>query len=265
MIDVDKIKKNINTIIIGKHIFWHPELESTNDSAMELAKNGAPEGTIVGADFQTSGRGRGAKNWFSPANDNLLFSVILRPAREIEISQKIVLATADIIIETLGRFFENDEDSAHLEVKWPNDILYKNKKIAGILTQSILIGKKIDALVVGIGINVNTPQDKFPAELRDKASSLLSIVGKPLDINDILIQLINVFERKYIKFERTAYSGVIEEWKKNCYGIGREVIIQHPREKKIRAVFEDIADDGFLIYRINDKKRKLVSGSMEYI
>jgi BirA family biotin operon repressor/biotin-[acetyl-CoA-carboxylase] ligase len=265
MIDVERIKSGIKTVIIGTNIYWHKELESTNDKAMELAKSGAPEGTIVGANFQTAGKGRAGKEWFSPASDNLLFSVILRPTRDIEISQKIVLAVADIIIHSISKLFINEKESLSLELKWPNDILYDGKKIAGILTQSILIGKKIDALVVGIGININTPQNKFPKELREKATSLSVVLGKPLNINDVLINLINDFEKKYIKLERTGYSSVVGDWKKNCYSIGKEVLIERPHKKQEKATFEDIADDGFLIYSIGNKKKKLVSGSLEYI
>ena len=267
MIDIKKIKAGLSSVIIGQNIYWYPKLESTNDYAMDLAKKGAPEGTVIGADYQTAGKGRAGKSWFSPAGKNLLASVILRPERDVEVSQKIVLAVADIIICSLSDYLEEHEKKKlKFEVKWPNDILYDKKKIAGILTQSILQGKKIDALIVGIGININTEQNEFPDELRSKATSLHSILGgKTVDINDILIKLINNFEKKYIKLERTNYEGVVESWKKNCYSIGSEIVIEMPRKGKIKAVFDDVAEDGFLIYRIESEKKKLISGSVEYL
>ena len=267
MIDIKKIKEGISSVIIGQNIYWYPKLESTNDYAMEMAKKGAPEGTIIGADYQTAGKGRGGKSWFSPAGKNLLASVLLRPERNIEVSQKIVLAVADIIICSLSDYLEEREKKKlSFEVKWPNDILYDGKKIAGILAQSILQGKKIEALIVGIGININTAQDKFPKELRRKATSLSAVLGgKTVDINDIIIKLVNNFEKKYIKLERTNYEGVVETWKKNCHSLGSEIVIDSPPKGKIKAVFEDVADDGFLVYRIENERKKLISGSLEYL
>ncbi len=267
MIDIKKIKSGVSSIIIGQNIYWYPKLESTNDYAMELAKKGAPEGTIIGADFQTAGKGRTGKSWFSPTGKNILASIILRPERDIEVGQKIVLAVADIIICSLSDYLEDHKrKKLSFEAKWPNDILYQRRKIAGILTQSILQGKKIEALIIGIGININVRQDEFPEELRQKAVSLSEILGgQYIDINDVIIKLINNFEKKYIKLERTNYEGVVESWKKNCFGIGSEIIIETPREGKIKAVFDDVAEDGFLIYRIEDKKRKLISGSLDYL
>ncbi len=267
MIDIKKIKSGVSSVIIGQNIYWYPKLDSTNEYAMELAKKGAPEGTIIGADYQTAGRGRGDKSWFSPAGKNILASVVLRPERNIEVSQKIVLAVADIIICSLRDYLEEHEKKkVSFGVKWPNDILYDGKKIAGILTQSILQGKRIEALVIGIGININTPQDEFPEELRQKATSLSAALdGKTVDINDIIIKLINNFEKKYIKLERTNYEGVVETWKKNCYNFGSEIMIDSPQGEKIKAVFEDVADDGFLVYRTGNERKKLISGSLEYI
>ncbi len=268
MINIKKVKENVVSAIIGQNIYWYPKLESTNDLAMDLARKGAPEGTIIGADYQVKGKGRLNRTWFSPAGENLLLSVILRPSRSIEISQKIVLAVSGIIICSLNDYIEEHEKGkVSFEVKWPNDILFDGKKIAGILTQSILTGKKIEALVVGIGININTPLKKFPDELKNKATSLSQILGGVnVDIDDILIHLINNLEKKYIKLERTNYSGVVDEWKKNCRSIGADIVIESPKTGKIKAVFEDVAEDGFLIYRINtNDKRKLVSGSLDYL
>ena len=268
MIDIKKVKENTTSVIIGQNIYWYPKLESTNDFAMELARKGAPEGTIIGTDYQSNGKGRLDRSWFSPVGENLLVSILLRPSRSIEISQKIVLAVSTIIICSLSEYLEEHEkEKLTFEVKWPNDVLYEGKKIAGILTQSILAGKRIEALIVGIGININTPVKKFPNELQSNATSLSHILGgEKVNINDVLINLINNFEKKYIKLERTNYRSVVDEWKKNCKSFGTEIVVESPNTGKLKAVFDDVTDDGFLIYRTNDaEKRKLISGSIEYL
>lgn len=142
------------------------ETTSTNDEAKRGAKEGAAHGTVWVAESQTGGRGRQGRTWVSPRGENLLFSVLLRiqcpPPRVPLVALVAGLAARDAIAKLLP-------DRAVL-VKWPNDVLVGDKKIAGILVESAIAGTKVEHVVVGIGINVHTRH--FPDELAAIATSL---------------------------------------------------------------------------------------------
>ncbi len=123
---------------------WYKELVSTNDEAKQLAKEGAPHGTMVGTDFQTAGRGRSGKSWQCQAGEGLMCSVILRPEWDTRYWGWIALSTGLVLAELLER------DCLRPKIKYPNDILVNGKKIAGILSEA-----NSDYVVVGIGMNLN--------------------------------------------------------------------------------------------------------------
>ncbi len=142
------------------------EIESTNDEAKRAAKEGAAHGTVFIAESQTKGRGRQGRTWVSPPGENLLFSVLLRlacaPARLPPLALVCGLAVRDAIARAVP--------AAEPKVKWPNDVLVGGRKISGVLVEATLSGSRVDAVVVGIGINVYTRT--FPDELADRATSV---------------------------------------------------------------------------------------------
>ena len=181
--DIKKIQAKLKTSLFGTNIYYEESLDSTNDYTMQLAKEGAPEGTIVLTEYQESGKGRLNRSWFSRRGQNLLMSILLRPELEIEMVQKIALATATILIDSLEDFYKNRKIKiSELEVKWPNDILLNGKKLGGILAESKLKNKTMEALVIGIGLNVNSTKNEFPEDIRDLAISLKDFIGKDTSI-----------------------------------------------------------------------------------
>ena len=143
------------------------ETTSTNDEAKRGAKDGAAHLTVWTTESQTAGRGRQGRVWSSPRGENLLFSILLRiacpPARVPLVALVAGLAVRDAIAKLLP---QRDD----VKVKWPNDVVVGDKKIAGILVESSIQGAKVDHVVVGIGVNVHTRS--FPPELADIATSL---------------------------------------------------------------------------------------------
>ena len=125
-------------------LHWHHETTSTNDEAKALAEQGASHGTLVGADFQTAGRGRTGKSWLSNPGDGLMCSIIVRPTWEKAHWGWIALTAGLALAELLER------DCLHPAIKWPNDILVNGRKIAGILTEAAG-----DYAIIGIGMNLN--------------------------------------------------------------------------------------------------------------
>jgi BirA family biotin operon repressor/biotin-[acetyl-CoA-carboxylase] ligase len=144
------------------------ETESTNDDAKRAGRDPAtPHGAVWVADAQTRGRGRQGRAWLSPRGENLLFSVLLRvtcpPGRVPPIALAAGLAVRDAVATAVG-------DDAAVKVKWPNDVLVRGKKIAGVLVESSLSGARVEHVVVGIGVNVHTRA--FPEEIASLATSV---------------------------------------------------------------------------------------------
>jgi BirA family transcriptional regulator, biotin operon repressor / biotin---[acetyl-CoA-carboxylase] ligase len=169
------------------------ETTSTNDEAKHGAKRGEPHGATWVAESQTDGRGRQGRAWFSPRGENLLFSVLLRvtcaPSRLPPLALVAGLAARDAAAKALG-------GAAEPKLKWPNDVVVGKKKLAGVLVESIVSGSRVEAVIVGIGMNVHTRA--FPAELADRATSLALLGGgggASLDRAEILADVLAALDR----------------------------------------------------------------------
>ena len=153
---------------------------STNDEAKRGARAGAPHGATWVAEEQTEGRGRQGRSWVSPRGENLLFSVLLRvdcvPSRLPLVAIVAGLAVRDAVARAAPR--------ADVRIKWPNDVLVGTKKVAGILVEAITVGRRVEAVVVGAGVNVHTRV--FPEEIEERATSVSLVSGEPPDRDALL-------------------------------------------------------------------------------
>lgn len=262
--DSQTARAKLKTSIFGQNMFYFSETESTNDYCLKLARDGAPEGTVVVADYQKQGKGRLNRSWFSAKGENLLVSILLRPQQDIESLQKITLASASILIDTFLIYLKKHKlDKIKFNVKWPNDILVGNEKIAGILAESILQEKHINALVVGFGINLNARSDTMPTEIRKRATSLAETIGQPVNIEDFFAELMYHLERSYVRLERSDYNSVVSTWKKQCRQIGKPIIVS-TIDGDEEAVFHDVNEDGHLLYkRENGEIAELIAGEIK--
>jgi BirA family biotin operon repressor/biotin-[acetyl-CoA-carboxylase] ligase len=154
-----------------------PETDSTNRQAMAWAKQGAPSGSLVLADFQTAGRGRLGRSWVAPAGSSLLFSVVLRPTWEPNLWPLLNLAAGVAVCECLSGL------GLDPGLKWPNDVFLADRKVAGILAEAWG-----DVVILGIGINVG--QGAFPREIAPAATSLQAFSGRTFDRPEVLSALI---------------------------------------------------------------------------
>ena len=169
-------------------ILHYESLDSTNNLALTFAKQGAQEGTVIVAEYQTKGRGRFERTWISPKGKGLLFSFILRPSLSTASLPILTHIAAQSVADLLKKDF-------HLaaKLKKPNDVLVGQKKIAGILTESSTINQKTDYVVVGIGLNVNTES----RHLLDTATSIYAETKKKSDKGPILKRFLSIFWEKY--------------------------------------------------------------------
>jgi BirA family transcriptional regulator, biotin operon repressor / biotin---[acetyl-CoA-carboxylase] ligase len=156
-------------LVLGREVSWRDETESTNDDATAAARAGAVHGTVFGAEAQTRGRGRRGSAWVSSPGQGLWFSVLLRPQLDAERVAGLALCAGLAVRAAVA-----PRVTAQVGVKWPNDVLANERKLAGILTESQLSGSKITSVIVGIGINVE--QTAFPEPISGIATSL-SLLG----------------------------------------------------------------------------------------
>ena len=173
---------------LGREVRRFDVIDSTNDEAKRAAKAGAPHGTVFVAESQTKGRGRQGRAWLSPRGENLLFSVLLRlscaPARLPPLSLVCGLAVRDALAS---------RTRVPPKVKWPNDVLLEGKKVSGILVEATLAGDRVEAVIVGIGINVHSRE--FPPELEGRATSVALYAEAPPDRASILADVVAGLDR----------------------------------------------------------------------
>lgn len=214
---------------------WVPEARylaecgSSNRVAMQWAKDGAPNGSLILTDYQSAGRGRLDRSWYGPAGGNLLFSMVLRPQLETEMWGLVGLAAGVAV----GRCLRALDIDASL--KWPNDVMVGEKKIAGILVES-----ERDVLVLGIGINVNVSE--FPAPLRDTATSMVLAAGRRFERLQVLQECVKEFVLVYGQLPE----GLVESYRSFCGTLGARVKVECSGES-VEDVAEDVNDTGALV------------------
>lgn len=145
---------------------------STNDDARALGLSGAPHGSVITADSQSSGRGRRGAAWISPPGRNLILSILLRPSLPPDLWSRLTHAAALAVTHTL----DLSPALPPATIKWPNDVILANRKVCGILLESVLHAAS-GFVVVGLGINLNATPDDFPPDLRPTATSIFSENG----------------------------------------------------------------------------------------
>ena len=200
-------------------------LPSTNTEAAHQAKKGAPEGLCVVADEQTAGRGRLQREWVSPRGAGLYFSIVLRPALEQRCWPLITFAAALAVHDALL-----DVCALETDIKWPNDLIVNDRKISGILAETLdtAIGK---AVIVGIGINLTNAA--FPDELARSATSVAGATGKEPHPKTVLESLLRAFEKRYLTLQSDGGSTeIIREWSRHSpYASGKRIRVSDNGEK----------------------------------
>lgn len=225
-------------------VHYFPEVASTMDIARKMARAGCAPFTVVVADRQTHGRGRLQRHWHSEAG-GLYFTVVLRPVLPLLMGPRVSFCAALALARTLQRLW-----GVAAALKWPNDILVKERKLAGMLSEMEAEADRITYVNVGIGLNVNND----PAGAGAAATSLTKILGRPVSRVRLLAEYLDVLEARLASIEKT---DVIAEWKAHAVTLGRRVEIVTQRETVAgRAI--DVDDNGSLILQLDDGSRQTV-------
>ena len=237
------IADQIHTKWAGKTVHFAKETDSTNLWIKRLAKEGASEGTLALAEFQSAGRGRLGRSWEVPEGTSVMMSILLRPKFEPQYAPTLTLVMGMAVAKAVKNL------GFDVSIKWPNDVVVSHKKICGILTEMGVRDGKIDYAVIGVGINVNIRE--FPEEMADKATSLYLESGKEFDRSQIPGLVMEAFEEYYEKFAATCdLSGLKEEYESILanYNQPVRVLAKEPYE----GVARGITDGGELLVEKTD-------------
>lgn len=239
----EEVSLKLETSILGKQIVYRKELTSTQDIASKLAIKGAPEGSIILAEKQTSGRGRKGRPWISPPLGGLYVSIILKP----EIKPFNIIQLPLVVGVAVARAIKV-VTQLPAAIKWPNDIFIGTKKVAGILAEVKCNMDSVDYAIIGIGVNINTRMDELPLVLRNTSTSLSEAYGQSINRIEFLCRLLSEIETVYSDFVSSGYDPIRNQWRMLDNTIGSTVLVNDGKNEIVGKAI-DIDEDGFLLVK----------------
>ena len=252
MLSVEGITPYLASSKLAKNITIFSEIDSTNREAKSKAINNATHGTVIIPNYQTAGKGRYDRNFFSPPNSGLYMSFILY-ANEIKFSDPTI-----ITVYAALSVYEAIENICNLRpsIKWVNDIFLNGKKIGGILTEGITVfeNRSIGAIILGIGINVSIKPEDFPEELRSYATSLYPDGNPQIKRNRLAAEIIN----RILVSDIPEEAELFEQYKKQMFMLGANVTVVQGNEK-YEAKALDVDENGFLVVQTKDGNIRKIS------
>ncbi len=258
VIIADELAATLTTNVMGRPaVRILGETDSTNLQAKVMAAEGVAEGSLVVADTQTHGRGRRGRTWHSPSGRNIYASIILRPRLSPSQAPQITLMTAVALTKML-----RESTALDAKIKWPNDVMIDDKKIAGILTEISADMDAVDYVVVGFGINVNTRQSEMAEEIAPIATSIFLEKGVETSRTNLLCNLLKHFETTYDLLNNQGFGPVMEQWRSMTDIIGRRVYVD-VMDSRYTGKVETVNDDGVLVLREDEGgTRHIFSGDV---
>jgi BirA family biotin operon repressor/biotin-[acetyl-CoA-carboxylase] ligase len=240
---------------IGSSVCYYQTTSSTNDHALNLAS----EGALVLADAQTAGRGRRGHTWFSPVGSGLYVSVVLAPGRarvDQARATKLLTLTAGLAVA------EGIEAATGLQprLKWPNDLYVGPRKLAGILAEAC--GSSAYLVVVGFGINVQPAA--FPPDLRDRATSVESELGRPVDRLLVLTETLSAIALRYADLLDARYDAILDAWRRRAPSAVGAHVSWTSAQRVLSGVTAGIDSDGALLVQTREGVERIVAGELQW-
>ena len=232
-------------------LLYFESIDSTNTRAKELALQGAPHGTVLIAEHQTGGRGRRGRSFHSPAGSGIYMSVILRPncppSELMHLTCAAAVALCDAVEKACG---------FRPGIKWTNDLVYNQRKLAGILTELGFNAQGlVDWAIVGMGINCTQEESQFPEEIRSIAGSLASVSGKPVDRAKVAAAMMDAM----CLLNLTEKEKILTQYRADCITLGKEISLVRADGNIHHGTALDIDGEGALIVRLADGHTEVVN------
>lgn len=236
------------------HFHWLEETDSTNDQLKKLARQGAPHGTVLIADRQSGGHGRMGRAFHSPGGVGIYFSILLRPSCNPGQLMHLTCATAVAMCEAV-------EAAAGFRpgIKWTNDLVYRKRKLGGILTELGLSAKgTVDYAIIGIGINCCQEEADFAEDIRGIAASLSMVTGEEIDRAKVAAAMMDALYRMDQQL-LTGKAAILDAYRRDCITIGQEVSLLRVGEEVRHGRAVDMDDEGALIVEFADGHAETVN------
>jgi len=250
-----EIWEGLHTTVLGKQIHYSAEIDSTNRLARQLAIDGEPEGSVVLAEQQRTGRGRMGREWSSPTG-GIWMSVILRPELAPYQVQALTLTAAVAAVEATY-----NATGVTPGIKWPNDLLLGKKKVAGILTEVSAEMERVNYLVLGIGLNANIPAKLFHGQLLGEATSLLAETGILVERTHWVRSFLETLERYYFLVLQEGFAAVFDSWRRYSVTLGQPVTVRIA-DRVVTGIATDIDSNGALQVKTDDGIETFMAGEV---
>jgi len=257
-----EIISGLKTKIIGQRAYYFDSIDSTQNQALKMADEPANNGTVIIAAKQTGGKGRSGRKWISPKG-GIWLSIILQPKFDISITTLFPIASALALSNALEKTLKISP-----ELKWPNDLTIKGKKIAGMLVDVSLESNRIENMVLGVGINFDVDAKQIEKTLKGSPNfyGVASLSEQKKKIKPI--QLVQTFlvelEKIYDLLNTKQTKKIISEWTKRSSTIGKNVVLD-TRDGKIKGKALKIDYDGALVVSDNGKINRIIAGDIIHL
>jgi BirA family biotin operon repressor/biotin-[acetyl-CoA-carboxylase] ligase len=257
---------------LASSVLFFPTIGSTNDVALAWsakasaerpsARERPAEGLVVVADEQTAGRGRRGHSWSSPAGSGLYVSVVLAPgAARADPARATMLLTL-----TAGVALAEGVEAAtglRVDLKWPNDLQVSRRKLGGILAEATTVGSATGAIIAGYGINITSTA--LPPDLRDRATSLESELGRPVDRSHLLVETLVALSRRYEDLLAGRFDAILDAWRQHAPAASGARVTWTTVAGPEAGVTAGIDDQGALLVRVGERLERIVSGEVIWL
>ncbi len=245
-LDTRRIASHLRTVRFGRELTVLAKTDSTQTEAEKRAREGAPEGTLVVAEEQTSGRGRQGRVWHSPPGKGVWMSTVLRPEGPLTAVPQLTLLAAVAVCRAIRQV-----SGVEAGIKWPNDLLADGRKLCGILLEAVVEDGGVRHCIMGIGIDANLEESDYPEELRSKVTSLRRESGIEVDRSALIAAVMNEFETLYRLYAESGFEPVRLLWESLSVTLGREIVVRDVRGER-RGWAHGLGGQGELMMRTED-------------
>jgi BirA family biotin operon repressor/biotin-[acetyl-CoA-carboxylase] ligase len=260
VINAAKLMQGLQTKTLGKVLRIYDEVDSTQNIAHSLVRQGAIEGTLVLAEQQNAGRGRMGRNWFSPKGKGIWMSLILKPTISMQFTPQLTLLAAVALCRAIQAHIPHQ-----VGIKWPNDLLINGRKISGILLESSAEDERLNYVIAGIGISVNLLPEDYPDELRTKATSLCIEKGQPVEREQLICDFLLQLEVLLELYTQQGFAPIRSLWEALTISLHNPIRIQTSKGW-VEGVANAIDEMGALLVTLSDGEIiKLYSGDIELL
>jgi BirA family biotin operon repressor/biotin-[acetyl-CoA-carboxylase] ligase len=235
----------MSDVTFGRRIYYLESVTSTQDFLKERFEQGAAEGTVVISLEQTAGRGRIGHSWYSPAGKGLWMSVLLEPEGPLEDWTWVPLWAGVVMRRAISGLFgaSSELDAKDILLKWPNDIIFRERKLGGILAETVRNSRENQAVILGIGINLLQREEEFPAHLQEKSCSVLSACGETHSPDDLLATVLQSLQDSHPLLKPVNKAVIEELWLEAAWEHGAKLSVQSG-DQRYKGVFTGLGPHG---------------------